>query len=107
MTCLTYDDREERPEGVSPIPVNNHPILDGLPSDWPFFLGYNRLVPKPEATVVLAFEDDPLLSVWSYGKGRSAAFSSDCAPHWGPVAWLEWPGYRPFWNHLVSWVSNA
>ncbi len=78
-----------------------------MPYEWPFFLGYNRLVPKPEATVFLAFEGGPLRSVWSYGKGRSAAFSIDGASHWGPVVWIEWPGYRPFWRNLVSWVGDV
>ncbi len=108
VNCLTYDDREERPEGVTPtILAAGHPILNSLPAKWPYFLGYNRVLPKPDATVVLAFESDPLLSVWSYGKGRSAAFSTDCAPHWGPAAWLAWPGYRPFWGNLVSWIGST
>ena len=108
VTCLPYDDRQERPEGVTPrIIQSHHPILRNLPAKWPFFLGYNRVIPRKKATTILAFDKDPLLSVWTYGKGRAAAFSTDCAPHWGPVAWLEWAGYPIFWNNLMAWLSKA
>lgn len=108
VTCLPYDDRQERPEGVTPkIVQSDHPILKNVPSEWPYFLGYNKVVPRKEATNILAFDNDPLLSVWQYGDGRSAAFTTDCAPHWGPVAWLEWPGYPVFWNNLIAWISKS
>ena len=25
---------------------HSHPVLAGVPSEWPFFLGYNKVVPK-------------------------------------------------------------
>ncbi len=107
VTCLPYDDRKERPEGVRPkIVQNNHPILKYLPSEWPYFLGYNKVVPKKEATNILELDGDPLLSVWEFGDGRAAAFTTDCAPHWGPVAWLEWPGYPIFWNNMIDWLAR-
>lgn len=108
VTCLPHDDRQERPEGVTPTVVQNgHPILNDVPSAWPYFLGYNKVIPRAEATTILAFDSDPLLSVWSHGDGRSAAFTTDCAPHWGPIAWLEWPGYPVFWNNLVAWITKS
>lgn len=107
VTCLPYDDRQERPEGVTPEVLRaDHPILAGLPAQWPYFLGYNRVLPRREAETVLAFGADPLLSVWSLGAGRAAAFTTDCAPHWGPVAWLEWKGYPRFWNNLACWLAR-
>ena len=108
VTCFPYDDRQERPEGIRPQIIDGgHPILSGVPTEWPFFLGYNRVTPREEATTILKLEKDPLLSVWEYGNGRSAAFTSDCAPHWGPTEFLEWSGYSPFWNSLVRWLSKA
>ena len=89
------------------ITESTHPVLRDMPADWPYFLGYNRVIPKDTATTVLKLDDDPLLSVWQYGEGRSAAFTTDCAPHWGPKAWLEWNGYNTFWNNLIAWVSNS
>jgi len=108
VTCLPYDDRQERPEGVTPtISESDHPILENVPSQWPYFLGYNRVLPRKEAASILMLDEDPLLSIWEYGEGRSAAFTSDCAPHWGPVVWLEWPGYPVFWNNLIAWISKS
>ena len=108
VTCLPYDDRQERPEGVTPKVLQcNHAVLKNTPSEWPYFLGYNKVVPREDATTVLAFDRDPLLSVWQYGSGKAAAFTTDCAPHWGPAVWLEWTGYPVFWNNLVAWVSRS
>ena len=42
-TILPHDDRVEVPEGVVPLVAAEHPILAGLPADWPDFLGYNRV----------------------------------------------------------------
>ncbi len=108
VNCLPHDDREEKPEGVVPRAVQaKHAILKGVSSRWPFFLGYNKLLLKPEASSLLTFDtDDPLLSVLETGKGRSAAFASDCAPHWGPRAFLAWKYYPVFWNNLVQWLAK-
>jgi len=108
VDCLPHDDRQERPEGITPtLAQADHPVLEKIPADWPCFLGYNKVTPKPEATTLLLVDQDPLLSIMPFGKGRSAAFTSDCAPHWGPPAWLAWPGYALLWNNLVKWVSSA
>ena len=39
--------------------------------------------------------------------GRSAVFTSDCAPHWAPPEFLDWPGYRVLWPNLIRWVAGA
>jgi len=105
VNCYPYDDRQERPEGVSPeITEKDHPIVKNVDLAWPYFLGYNKVVSKKGATDILKFGKDPLLSVWEYGDGRSAAFTTDCAPHWGPPVWLEWNGYHIFWNNLIKWL---
>jgi uncharacterized membrane protein len=102
-----YDDRTECPEGITPLRNKAaHPVLEGLPGQWPFFLGYNKVTAKEGATVLLWLEDDPLLAVWEYGDGRVGAFMSDCTPHWGPQAFLEWEGYAPFWDQLVRWLAG-
>lgn len=52
----------------------------------PVFEGFNKIIPKEGANVIATIGDEeiesPLLVTWSYGKGRSAAFASDCSPHW-------------------------
>lgn len=121
---------------------SDHPILDGLPLDRPPGIGgYNRVAPRPEAQVLLFArhcpierrgENDyavtpgeraPLLVVGSHGRGRTAAFTSDVAPHWvgGLVDWgphritAQAPGahevevgslYAEFFTRLVRWTRG-
>jgi len=108
VTCLAFDDRQERPEGIVPeVTLPSHPIMRGLPSPWPFFLGYNRTVAKPGSKVILTAGSDPFLCVWDHGKGRAAAFASDSAPHWGPAEFLRWEGYPTFWGNLMDWLAKG
>ena len=119
-----------------------HPILVGLPWDErpPLIGGFNRVKAKTTATVLLnavqfrlriaqeAFGmsrigSDPLLVVGGFGAGRTAAFTSDVAPHWiGPM--VDWgearvtaqaagadavevgSRYAQFFQQLLSWVSG-
>jgi uncharacterized membrane protein len=101
------DDRVEVPAGVNPTVVTNHSLLDGIDRDWPYFLGYNQLRAKDGSEVILAVENDPFLVVGTYGRGRVAAFASDCAPHWGSPAFLDWDGYGTFWDQLALWLKNG
>ena len=101
------DDRVEEPSGVRPeVSQPGHPALDGVPEDWPAVLGYNRVTPRPGAEVLVRCAEDPLVACGEYHGGRSAVFTSDCAPHWGPPAFLDWPGYGPLWANLVAWLAR-
>jgi hypothetical protein len=102
------DDRVNSAQPCLVEKLRDHPIVDGLPLDRPPGIGgYNRVVAKPDATTILAARhvavsrDDagqyaftmgqasPLLVVGTFGRGRTAAFASDVAPHWvgGLVDW--------------------
>jgi uncharacterized membrane protein len=106
VTISALDDRAERPEGAWPaVTQPDHPVLDGVPGDWPALLGYNQVTAKPGAQVLASCGPDPLLTVGNFGAGRSAAFASDCAPHWCPPAFMDWPGYDPLWANLVRWLG--
>jgi uncharacterized membrane protein len=107
VEMLTFDDRIETPEGVNPTVSARHEILDGVPDEWPYFLGYNRLIAKPAATVLLCVEDDPFLAVADAEHGRAAAFASDCSPHWGSPEFLNWEHYGRFWSRLIDWLGSA
>ena len=102
-----HDDRVETPEGVTPSVVAPHPVLAGIAQDWPYFLGYNRLRAKADASVVMTVGDDPFLVLGAAGRGRTAAFASDCSPHWGSPEFLAWPDYGRFWSQLVGWLGGA
>jgi uncharacterized membrane protein len=106
VEMLGHDDRVETPEGVNPVVRTPHPVVDGLASEWPYFLGYNRLRAKDGSTVVMTVEDDPFLVLGEVGKGRTAAFASDCSPHWGSPDFLEWPDYARFWSQLIGWLGD-
>jgi uncharacterized membrane protein len=50
---------------------------------------------------------DPLVACTPYDRGRSAVFTSDCAPHWAPPEFLDWPGYQVLWPNLIRWLAGA
>ncbi len=106
VKLMGMDDRLETPEGVYPkIIKKDHPILAGIPAEWPHFLGYNKLLPG-EGELLMSCQGDPFLSVRQYGKGRVGAFASDCSPHWAPPEFVAWKYYQPFWIQLVEWLAN-
>jgi uncharacterized membrane protein len=101
------DDRAECPEGAAPNVVNpDHPIVAGIGPDWPVLLGYNRVTAKDNSCVIAEIGADPLLVAGDYGDGRTVAFTSDCAPHWAPPAFVDWKGYAPLWRQLASWAAG-
>lgn len=100
------DDRCEQPQGIVPLIVDaTHPTVAGL-ADWPHFLGYNRSKLRSDAHLVASIGDDPLIAVRQVGSGRTAVFSSDCGPHWGPPAFVNWSGYPKLWMNLVEWLAG-
>lgn len=107
VAIYPYDDRIETPEGVKPeVTDESHPVVANMPKTFPTFLGYNRVVAKSEASVVMKVDSDPFLVLGNYGKGRTAAFTSDCSPHWATSEFINEPYYADFWNGLVLWLAN-
>lgn len=100
------DDREETPEGAVPTAVDDHPVTQGLGGNWPPVLGYHRLQARKASQVLARIGDRPLLTVGEVGAGRSAAFASDMGPHWLPESFLQWEGYGPMWQQLISWLAR-
>ncbi|GAB6164621.1 hypothetical protein JCM19992_06210 [Thermostilla marina] len=84
-----------------------HPIVDNLPFDEsPVIGGFNRTTAKPNTKTILKAvvfraiargerftfvrsDEAPLLVLGRFGAGRTAAFTTDAAPHWvgGLVDW--------------------
>jgi uncharacterized membrane protein len=139
------DDRVNCDRPVLVQRVLDHPAVAGLPWDArpPVIGGYNRVRARPAATVLLEArqfavrreenaadgyvftpaECDPLLVVGAYGKGRTAAFTTDVAPHWvGPL--VDWgrervtaqaagaeavevgSDYARFLRQLIDWLAR-
>jgi uncharacterized membrane protein len=107
VDLLDSDDRVERPDGVVPTVVApEHPIVAAAGSQWPRLLGYNRVVAKAGAEVLSSIDDDPLVAIEKVGRGRSAVFTSDCAPHWAPPEFSqEWEGYNALFAGLADWLT--
>ena len=108
VTMLSGDDRVEKPAGVvADVLDASHPALGGAGETWPAVLGYNRTIAKDGAVTPVTIGGDPLVSVWSYGEGRSAVFTSDCSPHWAPTEFCEdWDGYALLFDGLVGWLTE-
>lgn len=105
-----FDDRVETTQGAAVRVLDGgHPVLAGLPSEWPQFLGYQRVVAKDGAEVLAVVGEgatDPLVAVWSVGDGRAMAFTSDLAPHWG-TDFVTWEHYGAFWSKAIAWLSKG
>jgi uncharacterized membrane protein len=99
----------------SPALAAPHPMLRGLPPQpasaetpgWPLLAGYLAQMPKPRAEVVLQVgPGDPLLSVWGYGLGRVAAWTSDAGDEWAGD-WSAWPEAGRFWGQVMGYTLPA
>jgi uncharacterized membrane protein len=108
VSLAWHDDRKEVPEGadLSCVP-GSHPILEGLPADLPYILGYNKVAAKADSKVLVSFRGDPIIAVAQRGKGRTLAYTTDCAPHWAPAAMHDWDKYPVLWANIVNWLSGA
>lgn len=106
VTIESTDDRVEVPEGVRPVVVLEHPVVEGIGGRWPYLLGYNRLCAKPGSTVVAKVGEHPLLVVGAHGRGRSLAWASDIGPHWCPSGFVRWKGYSQLWQQAVKWLAG-
>lgn len=107
VTMQSYDDRVERSDGVRPtVTETSHAIVDRLPDEWPAMLGYNRVVPDGNAEQLARVDDDPLLVIGEHGEGRTAAFTSDCAPHWSAPEFTNWKHYDALWTNIVNWTAG-
>ena len=85
----------------------DHEVLRGIePQELPPLRGYVLAYPKPAAEVLLVSDKaDPVLAVWRYGLGRTAAFTADLRGRWGK-AWVEWEDFGKFTSQLVRWTQR-
>lgn len=106
VEILTVDDRMEHCEGVVPVTLKQHEAIKDLPTTWPNVLGYNKTIAKPNAEVVATIEGDPFIAFGTYDKGKSAVFTTDCAPHWAPPEFCEWEHYNTLWKGIIDWLTK-
>jgi len=84
-----------------------HSAIRNIPwGSAPPLLGYVCTSKKetPIAQQLLSTPDeDPILATWTYGLGRTLAFTSDATTHWG-AHWVGWQDYAPFWSQALRWT---
>lgn len=106
VNIMQTDDRVEATQGAKVEVINSsHPVLKDIGKEWPKFLGYQKVTPKDGAEVVAKIEGNPFIIVGDSGKGRSMAFMSDLAPHWG-TDFVKWEYYGKFWYQSINWLCR-
>lgn len=102
-------------ERYQPSPAAPHPMLRGLcfgeacldSEPLPALTGYIALTPKARAEVALEIgPGDPLLSVWGYGLGRVAAWSSTTGGEW-TEDWQFQADVTRFWGQVLDYLLPA
>ncbi|MDR2878819.1 MAG: glutamine amidotransferase [Fusobacteriales bacterium] len=107
VKLLDKDDRQELPQGVNPKKVKEHKIFEGIDEEFPYFLGYNKTTGCSETGEILAeINGDPFIAAGNFGKGKSLAFTSDFAPHWGSMEFVEWKYYDKLWLNIINWLTE-
>jgi uncharacterized membrane protein/Mg-chelatase subunit ChlD len=84
------------------------PIMKGIDAI-PSLHGYVITTAKSRARTILRYEGeepDPVLSVWRFGLGTTAAFTSDLASNWGRD-WIAWDKYRAYIKQLMTAVLRV
>jgi hypothetical protein len=83
--------------------------ITGLTGDLPPITGLvlssvkeNELVEVPMVSPLPGGQVNPLLAHWTYGLGRSVAFTSDAGRRWAK-SWPDWTSYAAFWTQIVRW----
>ncbi|MBW7455795.1 glutamine amidotransferase [Paenibacillus sepulcri] len=108
VELMEGDDRVELPEGVElTMSEAALPWLEGMPEKWPYILGYNRLKAKEDANVLISNGKDPIITIGSYGEGRTLAYATDCSPHWSPLEFCEWEYYSLLWDRLITSLAQS
>ncbi|MCH5271981.1 MAG: VWA domain-containing protein [Lachnospiraceae bacterium] len=74
---------------------------------WPILYGYISATPKTASSSIIssAEKDDPILTVWQYGLGRTVAWNSDVTGEWsGPFVGKE--DYVQLWKRIVDYSTG-
>ena len=105
VQCLAYEDLIESTEGfqAEPTQPGKETFSDIKFDTCPPILGYNQTLQIDDAQTLIKIKgtDDPLLAVRKSGKGRTLAYTSDPAPHWG-CNFIFWQQYNEFWLRCLA-----
>jgi len=107
VRCLEFEDLIESTEGFTAATAGpENEVLGDLDlSTFAPILGYNKTLPREGSQVVARVKEtgDPLLAVGQFGRGRTLAYTSDPAPHWG-INFVFWEHYHSFWLRCLAYL---
>lgn len=111
IRCQTGPDGLEVPEGLrASIELFDHEIWRGIDGPLPPVLGMNRVSLRDGSELLASCLHRgahwPLLAVSEFGRGRSAAWTSDIGPHWLTEEFTNWPGYAPLIVNILRWLAG-
>jgi uncharacterized membrane protein len=93
-------------KALKPFGAMQGDMIQGLPiDDLPLIRGLVVTYPKPGSQILIDTEEGPLLVAWSYGLGRSVAFTSDLSGRWGRD-WVRWEQFGKFASQMVKWAQK-
>lgn len=108
--CITGDDLIENTEGFYPeVQPGEEKWFEGMDiKSFPPLLGYNQVIPADNCRVILTVREtgDPLLVTGKSGRGRTLAYMSDPAPHWG-CNFVYWAEYNRFWLRCADYLLHG
>jgi len=108
--CLEVEDLRESTEGFTAEAVEpDHPILKDINlATMPPVLGYNIVRPRAGCDVIARWLPDghPAIAVAQFGDGRTLAYTSDPAPHWG-LNFVFWDQYAALWTNICDWLVSS
>jgi uncharacterized membrane protein len=95
---------------VSPVIDYPHEILQGIDNPLPPLKGFVMTTVKSNPLVEVGLispvpetaENATVLAAWTYGLGRSVAFTSDAGKRWSN-AWTQWENYDKFFSQMIRW----
>jgi len=74
---------------------------------WPYVYGYVAASPKTASSSIItsAGKDDPILTVWQYGLGRTVAWNTDVTGEWsGGFSGKD--DYAQLWKRIVDYSAG-
>ena len=100
----------EHPPGFQPRVSFVNEIVSGLQKQLPPITGYVLTTVKQHPLVEVEIisprpaggEHNTILATWTYGLGRTVAFTTDAGARWAKD-WTGWDGYEKLFSQMVRW----
>lgn len=94
----------------APIRLLDHEILRGVGEAMPNTSGYVQTTVKDSSLVEVILrspvpadgDSSTLLAAWTYGLGKTVAFTTDAGARWSN-GWTSWEGYDRFFSQMIRW----